>query len=322
MKAPVMGLFYMNKLEIIKELVTLLHFTPSGDNCRPFVFEFNVVSNELKIIYCKKQAEHVLNPNEISSCITLGMMDYVLSISELKINKKEFYLKSLSKDQGVVACYWIDFNDSTISPLLKDLILSRKTDRNRYVDKVKAFTEDKIMMIKDIPKDIIEMMLNSEDDFWTNESIIKDVFRWVHLSKQSYYKNKLGLYWKDLGSGIKEYPFLVLIKYCRKWAIFFYRSGVKFLVKKHFLKLESFFDLGRVSYKKWLKLSQAGYVLQPISFYTFSKMGCQNDLIDRLNQLTGQDAVFYWIFRAGKSNLISDKNIKVSKPIEQILSIV
>jgi predicted alternative tryptophan synthase beta-subunit len=42
-----------------------------------------------------------------------------LSISELKINKKEFYLKSLSKDQGVVACYWIDFNDSTISPLLK-----------------------------------------------------------------------------------------------------------------------------------------------------------------------------------------------------------
>jgi hypothetical protein len=184
------------------------------------------------------------------------------------------------------------------------------------------------------------MMLKIEEAFWTNEAIIKDVFHWVHLTKEKFYKNILGLYWKELGSGITDYPFLILLKYYRRCAITLYRLGVKFLIKKHLTALyessslliiplpekesmmESFFELGRISYKKWLELSEAGFVLQPLSFYTFSKIGHSNDLIDRLNQLTGQRSNFYWLFRVGKSNLKFNTNIKLSKPIEQILSIV
>ena len=330
----------MNRIEIIKELVFLLHLTPSGDNCRPFLFQFNKDSNEFKIIYCKKQATHVLNPNELSSSISLGMMDYAISILGLKIIKKEINFLELNYDQGVVACYWFDFDNSTILPTVKNSILNRKTNRSKHSEKVRASTDDKIVLIKDFPKELIQHFLKIEDTFWTNEAILRDVFHWVHLSKKHFYKKILGLYWRELGGGITDYPFFILLKYFRKWAILLYRLGVKFIIKAHLTALyesssllliplpsqeitvESFFELGRISYKKWLEMTDAGLVLQPLSFYTFSQIGYANDLIDELNQLTGQQNNFYWIFRAGKSNLKADTNIKLSKSIEQILSII
>lgn len=302
---------------------------------------FSLIKTQVKfsIIYCKKQAKHVLNPNELSSCITLGMMDYAISVSGIKIIKKEINYMQINKEQGIVACYWFDLNESEILPTVSNTILSRKTNRSKYAEKINAYTDGNTVLLRDFPKDVIETMLKIEDSFWTSEAIIKDVFHWVHLSKKKFYRNVLGLYWKELGGEMKDYPFLILLKYFRRVAILLYRFGAKVFIKRHLktlyessslliiplprreLMLESFFELGQISYKKWLELTEAGFVLQPLSFYTFSKIGTSNDLIERLNQLTGQQTNFYWLFRAGKSNLKSKTIIKLSKPIEQILSI-
>lgn len=331
----------MSKIELVQELVTLLHLTPSGDNCRPFKFQFNHSTDELEIIYDKKIAEHILNTNEISSIITLGMMDYVLNHCDIGIIKKEIFFNRFNFDQSVVAIYQLEFKQLIINKNLKELILSRRTIRSNY-DRVECDFNDHSIYYKDmIPQNLIELMLIKEDDFWSNKNIINDVFKWVHLTKAEANRKKIGLYWRDLGVTIKDYVFIALMKIFPRFGIIIYKAFAKYFVKSHLRDLysnssfiffptsslsnesESYFNLGAFTYQKWLELTKLGYQLQPLSFYTFFKLNTENEIISEINKLFGRNYKFYWIFRVGKIN----PKFKFSKsesllPIKDILRVI
>lgn len=325
--------------KLIEELVLLLHLTPSGDNCRPFHFEYIQKTQQLNIIYCKKQAEHILNPNELSSCVSLGMMDYVISNCGLKIVFKDINLTEIKNDQAIIAQYQFDLNQGKLDLELKDSILNRNTFRFKFNQKIKQLNLEGLLFLPDLPNHLESLMLEKEDQIWTNEKIINDIFKWVHLTKTRALDNKLGMYWKELGMTWLEFPFVLLLKYTTGLSILLYKVFINKIIKKHLGKLyssssfifvplvserveeKSMFELGYLSYQKWLKLTSLGYTLQPLSFYTFSDFG-NNNIIDEINSIFKTKYCFFWIFRIGKIDYKKPNKEKRALPLEKILRII
>jgi len=311
----------MIQLDQINKLVRLIQSSPTGDNCQPFNFKFIKSRNVLQIIYIKNLGEHILNPNEMASLISLGMIDYLISNSGMSIKDKQLFFQEINKDNEIVAEYIFEDN-SFIDEKFFEVCLKRSTFREKFSKKVLELSPPKdIIFQKEVSQDFIKSMLSVEDIFWENIDILKDVFSWVNLSHRDHVLRRRGLYWKELGVNGFEWPFLALVKYTPRLAIKFYRIIGSRLIKRHINNIYShssflfitvrndlgfhqkFFELGSKAIQVWLELTKQKISAQPLSFYTFYKIHINDEMNDdfsnQLKLIVKEENVFIWIYRIG-----------------------
>jgi hypothetical protein len=133
----------------------------------------------------------------------------------------------------------------------------------------------------------MEYIKTSELTIWEKPLVIKDIFKWVRFTQKSYIKYSSGLYWKDLGAKIFEFPVLLLIRFFPWVPRFLIHIGFGFVFKdvvsrnvksssglllvsgsvSDKMTLE---NVGRFVMRSWLSLTKHGYVMQPLSIQSIS----------------------------------------------------
>jgi hypothetical protein len=199
--------------------------SPSGDNAQPWRFHWD--GERLLVLHAEQLAEHSLNRQNHASMIALGAMLEALRLSASKQNLA-IQTQLLFEEKAMLSAWAeVRFSESnqTTDPLAS-MILSRSTDRRAYqggnlnhlmeeIETIEAeFEGCKIRIQHKTSQDFLNYFLKTEEILWKNSKIVKDLGKWLRLSKKEVSSNSDGMSWKNIGiSAIEALAFRLIRKF-------------------------------------------------------------------------------------------------------------
>ena len=290
---------------ILKEIITLCRWAPSGDNCQPWHMTWD--DQVLTVDLNAKLAQHALNKNFMSSAIYMGGLYTYLEIASARfgyltkiINKN---ILSSGEMQLKIIFEKTDITNSDLFNALK----TRHTDRRNYngkplapavLKKIEALNKPSLsskVYCKSPPQDDVLNYISRSDHFlWSAlPQAVTDLLNWIHFSRKEEKLSKRGMHWGCLAAPLPAVFTLYLMKKLNIFKILF--SPLLATVAPHISRLQirssgalllftvteptlnAVFDCGRLSTLAWLYLESKGLSSQPI---TLASMQLLNQKLD------------------------------------------
>ncbi|MBY0414617.1 MAG: hypothetical protein K2Q18_10645 [Bdellovibrionales bacterium] len=323
--------------------------TPSGDNIQPWFFKVEDESKKISIFHDHKLAFHSFNPEDIASSISFGMMLFLIEEEALRQNYEMKYVVNeeaiTNVDEAFIVCTFSENTSERKALFSSEVVLKRRIGRGAYqkqaipVKKLEQFlselnSENDLMNFsfsEKLSNTSVADMKNMEHAFWNKKHCLQDIFKWVHFTSSSYYKTKRGFHRKELCVNPSELSFIYLIKNMTGFSIWLFNVFAYLLVFNKFnqslvnanftmlsLKrrptVSEWLLVGKSVMKYWLKMTEEGMVVQPMSiqsfFISFSEWGiCKDkwpsDILESLKMNLKSDFKIksgympFWMYRIG-----------------------
>lgn len=271
---------------------------PTADNCQPWTFSWK--NDQLQIIHDAAISEHPLNPKNSASALMLGCLIETIEIAALDAGYEiTTQLKDLSAD-GKALWALISFNETTKSadPLSK-YIRIRSTDRREFEKgelSIQLLQEIKLLEKKYAPAElhVVSKMENklqnyiidAEQNLMDHAEILPAVMKWTRFTMNDARKTGDGISWRNMLAKVWELPVMYLVP---KFPGFLNLVRPQ-MVKQHRARtlkqlsssaglvcvstrqtanhFEGAVQAGRLMMRVWLRLTQLGYGVQPVSLAT------------------------------------------------------
>lgn len=305
----------------------------SGDNSQPFDFIANVPEQKIYINHNQKIAQHELNPNNLTSVLTYGMIIQMIEELSLAFNfsyttKLNFLINGQCLDK--VEC-WAEvsfgqFKQDVKSNFFNAVVTNRLPYKNVEV-KFPVMNKN-VFILNKLDGKILREILKIDSLLWSNAKVVSDIFHWIHLNKKKYDMAKTGFHYSELNLSYIEAFFLVILKNKFILALIpeyfirlFHQVKTKSVLNQtpHYIcftnkieKIEDLISLGKEVFHVKFILANEGIVTQPLTILTLPYLFEKNFKIKKIFQYDYRyfqkelklktknnfDEIS-WIFRAG-----------------------
>lgn len=277
-----------NPNNLIRILENISRYS-SGDNSQPFDFVVNVVEQKIYINHNQIIAKHELNPNNLTSVLTYGMILQMIEELSLAFNfsytiKSNFLINGEYIDK--VECWgevsFGRFNEEVKINFFNKVVTNRLPYDNATVN-FPSLNKD-IFVLSKLDGKILREVLKIDSLLWSNPKVVKDIFHWIHLSKRKYNFAKTGFHYSELNLSYFEAFFLVLLKNQFVLALIpeyflrlFHQLKTKSVLNQtpHYIcftnkieKIEDLISLGKEVFHVKFILANEGIVTQPLTILT------------------------------------------------------
>lgn len=335
--------------EQLKSIVALAARAPSGDNTQPWKFAWD--GRVLTVLFDPAKARHVLDAGFSAAKISLGCVleSIAIAASRFGFVIDSEILELRQEPQGAAAR--ISFLADGRGPdALLDAIPKRTTDR-RLFQKGKMPGEDlrqvwdkfgqrdvaQVHYVEAIPGDVIDYIISAENLVAIHPAIFPDTLQWVRFSEGEIERTEDGMPWRGAGIDFFQYPILRLVRAVPAAFPLVSRAGMKQIyamrVKQLLQSSAGLFcvsvreqgpsvlvDAGRLAMRLWLRLTQLGYGVQPLTISSLSIYNAEIGVLDEdSRRLFGaryaegerilrrafaipDDSMPVWMFRTGRSS--------------------
>lgn len=355
--------------EQIRSVVTAAARAPSGDNTQPWTFSWD--GRALTVLFDPSRAHHVLDAGLSAAKISLGC---VLESAFIAASAYEFSAQyqfiGLSQGARQQPAAEVTFvaNDRKPDALL-DAIPKRTTDRRPFrkgalpVEDLnavsQAFGERDVVrahFLDSIPADLFDYLVAAESLVARHPSIFPDTLPWIRLSDAETARTLDGMPWRGTGMNILQYPVLPLLRTFPRLFPVISRSGMQRVQRGTIKRLlnssaglfcvstvhpgtQALLNAGRLAMRLWLRLTQLGYGVQPLTISSLSVYNAKIGVLDPESvQLFGShyaegeqilhrafgipdDHVPVWMLRTGLSSPLPLSWLTPRKGLETILRI-
>lgn len=282
-------------LEQIKQILEKANFSPSGDNCQPWEFKWN--ENSLLIFNIESRSTHPLDPNGVTSVLTLGCAIELIAIAASTFNFKIH--TTLNKNIPDMNQHWAELtftHEEIIPDELAPYISKRSTDRRLYkkglpphkvIDDINASLDEKALarlhLTSDFTPELTKYIILSEQFLVDHPNALPEVLKWVRFSVSSAKSKGDGISWRNMLTKFWELPLIFIfrkyphsLKYFRPILQPQFRSRAKaqllsasglicVSIPKEGNILASTVDAGRVMMRAWLSMTMLGYGSHPFT---------------------------------------------------------
>ena len=354
--------------EQLKSLVALAARAPSGDNTQPWTFSWD--GQILTVDFDPTKAHHVLDVGMSAAKISLGCVIESVSIAA-SAYQLSIHCSILELQQGKTgAAAQVGFvNDSRTPDPLLDALPKRSTDRRLFqrglmpgkdLTRVWEGFEQRdsvhVHFVDSIPPDLFGYIAAAENLVSRHPTIFPNTVQWIRFSESEVTRTNDGMPWRGAGIRGFEYPALRFVRAFPAAFPVLSQSGMKLVYSRRVKRLlrssaglfcvsardQSPFALvgvGRLAMRLWLRLTQLGYGVQPL---TISSLSLYNSIIGVLDENSERlfgtcyargegimrnafsipaDSVPVWMFRTGRSTPLPASWFTRRKGLESSLRI-
>lgn len=294
--------------DTVKSIIEAAARAPSGDNVQPWRFAWN--GRILTIVFRPALARHVLDSGSSASTIALGcLLESFRIAASVHGLSAQFTFSDLPEHEG--PCAEIDFiPDGQPADALASDLPKRTTDRRLYrhgalptKDLVAIWNEfdrkdiTRVDSCSSISGDLLRFIVSAESLVGSHSSIFTDTLPWIRMSQKEIARTHDGMPWRGTGVGVLEYPALYLMHLFPQTFQILRRTGMRAIQAARVKKLvqssaglvclstsgegsQSLVAIGRLSMRLWLRLSQLGYGVQPLTISSLLMYNAKRGLLD------------------------------------------
>lgn len=341
---------------------------PSGDNTQPWTFSWD--GSVLAVLFDPGKAHHVLDAGFSAAKISLGcVLESAFIAASAYGLSAQYQFIALSQESGRSAAE-VTFRANNRKPdALLDAIPKRTTDRRPFrkgslpVEDLnaisQAFEERDVVradFIDSIPADLFDYLVAAESLVARHPSIFPDTLPWIRLSERETARTQDGMPWRGTGVNVLQYPVLPLLRTFPRLFPVISRSGMQQVQRGTIKRLlnssagllcvsarepgsNALLSAGRLAMRLWLRLTQLGYGVQPLTISSLSVYNAKIGVLDPASrQLFGaryaegerimhrafgipENQVPVWMLRTGLSSPLPASWLTPRKGLETILRI-
>ena len=303
--------------EHLKSVLHLAARAPGGDNTQPWTFSWN--GNVLTILFDPARARHVLDAGLSAAKISLGCLLESIKIAATQYGFSiEFKYTGLSEEQkqqqkqpaGEVT-FISDISDNSLPDPLADALPKRTTDRRpfskgplpvREITEIsEAFQPNGLAQVhcqSSISPELLDYILAAESLVTRHPSIFLQTLEWIRLSRREIERTLDGMPWRGTGVRTIDYPALQFIRHfpgtfpllARTAMTKVHLGTMKRLIESsagllcfsipHQQPL-ALIEAGKLAMRVWLRLTQLGYGVQPLTLSSLSVFNAKIGVLDR-----------------------------------------
>lgn len=345
---------------VIERIAAAAISAPSADNCQPWSLRWN--GSELAIGHDAARAAHVINHGNHLSHLSLGC---VLEAVDLAARREG--LTSILDGGGADAWVRVRFTAGGEADELVHELPRRATDRRLFrggspeapvfadVLRDAARAGHARAYVNGPSEELSRYVADADAYSWRHAECYRDFIRWVRFSRAEIEAHRDGIPWNALGIDLPALPGMRIARSSLVPAMIERTALV--LAAKAFLRRqlassgalvcftvtsqgdEALVSAGRLAFRTWLRLTRAGYGVQPLTnpaihVYNLATSGLHPATRTEFVELfRGGGAVLrrafgypdgelpVWIFRAGLSEPVPDRLRAPHRRVEDVLSV-
>ncbi len=352
--------------EQLKSIVALAARAPSGDNTQPWSFSWN--GRILTVLFDPTKARHVLDVGFSAAKISLGCVIESIAIvaSGFGFSVESEILELQSERQSAAAR--ISFIASGTEPdRLIEAIPKRTTDRRLFQkgrmpgEELREISErfgqrDLVRghLVESIPGDLRDYIIAAENLVAIHPTIFPDTLQWIRFSEGEITRTEDGMPWRGAGIDVFQYPALQFVRAFPAAFPFVSRAGMRQVYSRRVKQLlgssaglfcvsvreqgpSILVEAGRLAMRLWLRLTQLGYGVQPLTISSLSVYNAKIGVLDEdsrrlfgarytegeriLRRVFGipGDSMPVWMFRTGRSSPLPTTWLTRRKGLEKTL---
>jgi hypothetical protein len=328
----------INEMELEK-ILSLAVRAPSGDNCQPWRLTW--CDRKLSIFHNEARGRHALNRNNHASYLALGCLIESIAVAAAAAGFKTNSSVSLKESDAA----WAQLSFQKSSPFdaeLANQLTRRYTERRPFAKGwippglFQSLLNEKVdgcqaSYVHQISHELTEYLCSLDQEVWQEQNAHRDLHRWLRFTEREVEKSRDGMPWPTLGINWFESRLL------RSGSNFSFqrvlnRAGFLQNVRKVSMaqlassaaigcvfvdraEAENLVAAGRLTLRLWLRLSEKGFALQPLTLGSLGvfdlETGHMNDF-DRpqlrailqsgkaiLSKEFGSKGIPAWMFRTG-----------------------
>lgn len=355
-------------IEQIESIVAAAARAPSGDNTQPWTFSWD--GSILTVFFDPSKAHHVLDAGLSAAEISLGCVLESASIaaSAYGLSTQSRFI-GMSEETKQPAAEVTFVADNRQPDPLRDAIPKRTTDRRPFrkgalpVGELRAVSqafEGRDMVRADfvdpIPADLYNYIVAAETLVARHPSIFLNTLPWIRLSDSETARTLDGMPWRGTGIKAFQYPILPLLRTFPRLFPVVSQSGMRkvqagtvkrllnssaglFCISTAQPGTQALLSAGRLAMRLWLRLTQLGYGVQPLTISSLSIYNAKIGVLDTASkQLFGsrytegeqilrrtfgipENNVPVWMLRTGLSSPLPAAWLTPRKELSTILRI-
>lgn len=354
--------------EQLKSLVALAARAPSGDNTQPWTFSWD--GQILTVLFDPTKAHHVLDAGMSAAKISLGCVIESIAIAATAygLSIRPSFLELQQGKAGPAAQVGFVKNGRTPDPLL-DALPKRSTDRRLFQKGLmpgKELTEvwerfeqrDSVHVhfVSLITPDLFEYIAAAENLVSRHPTIFLDTAPWIRFTEAEITRTNDGMPWRGAGISPFQYPALQFVRAVPSAFPVVSRSGMRVVYSRRVQQLLrssaglfcisvrdqgpfALVEVGRLAMRLWLRLTQLGFGVQPLTISSLSLYNAKIGVLDENSRklfgaryAAGEgilrkafsipaDSMPVWMFRTGQSTPLPRAWFTRRKGLESILKI-
>ena len=355
--------------EQIRSVVTAAARAPSGDNTQPWTFSWD--GSVLTVWFDPSKARHVLDAGLSAAKISLGcVLESAFIAASAYGLSTQFRFAGMSHEVRQPAAEVTFVANDRKPDALLDAIPKRTTDRRPFrkgrlpVEELntvsQAFEDHDVVradFVDSIPADLFDYLVAAESLVARHPSIFPDTLPWIRLSDREIARTLDGMPWRGTGVNVLQYPVLPLLRTFPRLFPVIGRSGMQRVQRGTIKRLlnssaglfcvstaepgtQALLTGGRLAMRLWLRLTQLGYGVQPLTISSLSVYNAKIGVLDPASvQLFGaryaegeqimrrafglpDNHVPMWMLRSGLSSPLPASWLTLRKGLETILRIM
>lgn len=281
---------------------------PSGDNTQPWSFTWQ--DQTLTIVFNPTKAVHVLDAGLSAAKISLGcvMESVAIAASEYGFATRAEYLDFGGEDLTAARVAFL--NDGTKPDPLVDAIATRNTDRRVFkkgpmptpelTEVLQNFDESAgvgVHWVDSLGPDLFQYIVAAESLVSNHPKIFPDTVKWIRFSEQEIKRTQDGMPWRGAGINVFQYPAMRFLRAVPSAFPWLSRAGMKQVYAARMRRLLrssaglfcistsrhdslALVDVGRLAMRVWLRLTQLGYGVQPLTISSLSLYNAKIGVLD------------------------------------------
>lgn len=276
---------------ISEYLLTLLRLAPTGDNSQQF--RYKVQDDSLLIYHEALIAQHRFNQSQVASLLSLGMIvEIITTVANQNAAQVNFeYSKNFKQDHLWLKASFQEKNKLSISTEQNQRYLSllqqRQTFRGFFkkanfdFEKFNKIFANRVTFCKMLSPNLKSLILKMENMIFDDYEAFTDIEKWFRYSEKSVVQTKTGMSLTNLNIDplnglllkiVRKFhlvsillrPYFKALNFLKVNVI--YESSVGFgVVTMNGTDDQAIIQAGRTVLEVWLRLTELGMVLQPIS---------------------------------------------------------
>lgn len=294
--------------DTVKSIIQSAARAPSGDNVQPWSFVWNGAI--LTVVFRPALARHILDRGSSASTIALGCLleSFRIAASVYGLSAR-FTFSGLPEHEG--PCAEIRFvAEGLPADPLSSALPDRATDRRPYrhglipakeISEIwNEFDKKDVTTVNcsgSISGDLLDFIVSAESLIATHSSIFMDTLPWIRLSQKEVARTQDGMPWRGTGVSSMEYPALCLMRLFPQAFYLLSRTGMRSIQAARAKSLllssagllcistseeapQALVSVGRLAMRVWLRLSQLGYGVQPLTIPSLLMYNAKRGMLD------------------------------------------
>ena len=343
----------------IHQILEKAIWTPSGDNCQPWTFEWD--QKHLKIFHDADRASHPLNPIGVTSILSLGCLLESIRLSSSEFSCKVSHSFQDFKNTGIAHWATVTFDeDNTERNPLADMLLTRNTDRRFFnggdlrpeLFEQTEMSTAQLHILNQPNQELINYIVEAEMLLLDHPGMLPETLKWARFSLADARKTRDGLSWRNLGAKFWEVPLMPIIRdfpkilKVAKYAIApQHRSRIKKQLKSSagvvcvsapISDKKNIVTAGSLMMNAWLSLTRENYGVQPLTLSSTICTCAEQGLLElpekwlkffnegenvlKKSFKISSERSPIWMLRTGRSTPLPDRAKTFRLPVSSVFS--